>query len=175
MLMPMLVASHDTKTNASSILMSVLMPVASHDQKSHVTCYFNYLDLRNAVVPLMILFISCDTEANTNGITWPNCHVAALFYCIDVMNSVVPLTMSLAYVLQTLMPEAWYDQKSFCTYFSDLDQTNAVVQLMILLASHDTGASGITWPNESCCISFGHLDLTKWNDAIEDTSGIMWH
>ena len=35
--------------------MLTLLPMASHDQESHVACHFNCYDLRNAMVPLLML------------------------------------------------------------------------------------------------------------------------
>ena len=53
--------------------MQVMMLVAmkSHDQKSHIVPHFDYPELRNAMLPLMMLFTSCDITVSANGITWP--------------------------------------------------------------------------------------------------------
>ena len=40
----------------------------SHDQKSHVTSCFIPLDSQNAMVPLMMIFASCNANANTKGV-----------------------------------------------------------------------------------------------------------
>ena len=39
----------------------LLVSVASHDQKRHVAHHFDHTDLREAMVPLMMLLASCDT------------------------------------------------------------------------------------------------------------------
>ena len=40
--------------------------------KSHVASYFNCLDPRNTVVPLMMMMsASCNANATINGVTWP--------------------------------------------------------------------------------------------------------
>ena len=45
------------------------MPVASHDQKSHVVPHFEYRYLRNMMVPLMIPSALCDADTGGNGVT----------------------------------------------------------------------------------------------------------
>ena len=42
--------------------MAVLM--ALHDQKGHVTPHFSYLDVRNAMVPLMVSLLSIGSDVN---------------------------------------------------------------------------------------------------------------
>ena len=49
------------------ILMPVLM--ASHGQKSNLAPHFVHLDLRNAMVLLMMLYASHDADTNVKGIT----------------------------------------------------------------------------------------------------------
>ena len=46
-------------------MMPVLVPVASYDQKSHVAPHVDHLDLRNAMVPLVL---SMSHDANTNAV-----------------------------------------------------------------------------------------------------------
>ena len=41
------------------------------NQKSHVASQFGFLDLRNAVVPLMTPLALCDASISTNGVTYP--------------------------------------------------------------------------------------------------------
>ena len=45
-------------------MMLTLAPVALHDQEGHAAPYFNCLDLRNAMVQLMVLLALCNAEAN---------------------------------------------------------------------------------------------------------------
>ena len=47
--------------------MLTLVPMASHEQESHVTPNINCLDLRNVIVQLMMLLILCD--AGASGVT----------------------------------------------------------------------------------------------------------
>ena len=46
-------------------LKMTLVLMTSHDQKCHIAPHFNFLDLRNAVVPLMMLLALCDAGANS--------------------------------------------------------------------------------------------------------------
>ena len=56
LLTPMPVASSDTDENG------ITQP------KGHVVHYFSCLNQRNAVMPLMMLLASCDTNASASGI-----------------------------------------------------------------------------------------------------------
>ena len=53
-------------------MMLMLVPMASHVQKSHVVSLFDHLDLKNGMVPLITLLASCDTDTSITGITSPN-------------------------------------------------------------------------------------------------------
>ena len=64
------------------------MPVASHDQKCHVTPHFEYPYPRNVMVTLMMPSASPDADTGAN--IDPKSHVAHHF---DLWNSVVPLMM----------------------------------------------------------------------------------
>ena len=44
--------------------------MASHDPESHVAPHFDYLDLRNILLPLIMPLVSCDTDTSINGITF---------------------------------------------------------------------------------------------------------
>ena len=48
-----------------------MMPVsmASNNEKSHLVPLIYFIDLRNAMVPLTILFASHDAKAGANGVT----------------------------------------------------------------------------------------------------------
>ena len=52
-------------------MMLMLVSMTSHDQNSHVAPDFDCLQLRNAMVPLMILSAFCNANASTSGIIWP--------------------------------------------------------------------------------------------------------
>ena len=65
----------------------------------------------------------------------------------------------------------------FAPYFDYLDQTNAVVPLIMPLTSHDAhaGSNGISWPKQSCWMFFWSFWPNKWNGGIDDTVEIMLH
>ena len=50
-------------------MMLMLVPMLTSEKKGHVVSHFDHLDVINAMVPLMTLLPSCDTDINTNGIT----------------------------------------------------------------------------------------------------------
>ena len=50
-----------------------------------------------------------------------------------------------------------------------------MVPLLMLLALYDAAANGVTWPKETCCMTF-QLSLPKENNnTIYDAVDIMWH
>ena len=63
-------------------MMPGLVPVMSYEQNSYVASHFDNLDLRNTMVPLMLLSIPCDSDtnamvshdSNTNAICIMCCH-----------------------------------------------------------------------------------------------------
>ena len=61
-------------------------------QKGHVASPFNHLDLRNGMVPLMILFASCDT-GSINASHGQESYALHCFNCLEEMNTVVLLIM----------------------------------------------------------------------------------
>ena len=87
----------------------MLMPtlMASYDQRSNVAPHFSCLNLRNAMVLLMMLAL-CDTGASANGIKWPKSHVSPHFNCLYLRNSLVPFLVPLPpcvllYVIRTFI------------------------------------------------------------------------
>ena len=150
--------------------------------KSHVALYFDYLDLRILMVPLMTHQHHMTPMPVIRAKHEQKGHVAPHFNCLDVRNAMVPLLMPLVTWCQdkwhlgmlTLMPVMSHDQKSYvASNFSCLDLWNAIMPLMILLASCDTNATGITWPNKSCCTSFWSSWCKKFSGAIIDAVSIM--
>ena len=51
-------------------MMLMLVPIALPLQNSQVAPDFDSHDLRNAMMPLMILSVSCDADIGDTGITW---------------------------------------------------------------------------------------------------------
>ena len=69
------------------------MAMALLQQKCHVAPYFSYVDLRNAMVPLMVPFVSCNSNASASGVTWPRSHIGPKFDHHDLRNAMVSLVM----------------------------------------------------------------------------------
>ena len=57
----------------------------------HISCTSSCLNLRNALVPLMMPLAAYDTKSGVNGIKLPQHHVAPDFNCHDLRNTVLPL------------------------------------------------------------------------------------
>ena len=57
-------------------VMLMLAPMVAYDQKGHVAHNFNYLDLRNAMVPLTKLLASCDVKTNYSDVSDQGSRVA---------------------------------------------------------------------------------------------------
>ena len=49
-------------------MMPMMAPMILHDQKGYVALHFGHLDLRNAMVPLMMMLASYNTDSSANGI-----------------------------------------------------------------------------------------------------------
>ena len=65
-------------------------PVVSHNQRSHVTPYFNCLELRNTLVSLVMPLALHD--ASSSGVTLPkNSNFAPHFDHLGLKNTMVPL------------------------------------------------------------------------------------
>ena len=141
-------------------MMLTLVPVLSHDQKSHGSPFFNYLDQRNAKVSLIMLLASCDVDASTNGVIWLKSNVSPHFDCLVLKPQWCHWWCCQHYMILMSVAVASHDQKSHVApHFDCPDLMNAMVPLM--LASHKTGTSGngITWPKSHVAPQFDHLDL----------------
>ena len=64
LLTPKPVESHDISANG----MMLLMPMASLDKESHFALYFSWLNVSNALGPLMMLVALYDTGGSVSGI-----------------------------------------------------------------------------------------------------------
>ena len=101
-----LVSSHDQESCCTSFwiswpkwwcnqhhVMLSLVPLGSNDPKSHVAPHLDFLDLRNAMVPLMMLSASCDTC--TDGValsyytsfwsSWPKEYNGCIDYIVSIL------------------------------------------------------------------------------------------
>ena len=165
-----------------------LVPMVSHDQKSHDAPYFNCLDLRNTMVWCMGLSTSHDgdtnavalhdTNTNASGIMWcqgwcqwyhmTKSHVASHFNCHYLRNAMVPFVMHWHHVMQAPVPMLHLVLIIFTK--------NAVVSLMMPLASHnaDASANSVKWLKISCCILFQSSCPNKCIGVIDDVISVMW-
>ena len=71
--------------------MSMLVCMASHDLKNHVTSHFDHLDLTNGMVPLMTLLVICDTDIRSVALHDQKSYVAHYFSHLDMMKMVVQI------------------------------------------------------------------------------------
>ena len=121
-----------------------VMPVPApmcHRTKSHVAPHIEHLDLRNAMVPLMTLSASCDTDA-ANHITWQKGHVASQYVCLELANAILPLTLpSASCDANASMKCIRWPKKSCCSEFwlSWPNKCNGTTDkaLPLPIASHD--------------------------------------
>ena len=126
------------------------VPMVSHD---HVAPHFDFLNLRNAMVPLMIPPTSCGTNASASGIAWPKHSCCTYFNHLDLRNAMMPLTMpSASHAAYVNGNDSTWPKSHASLNFQHFDIRNGMVSLMMSSAScnTDTNANGITW---SSCIS----------------------
>ena len=132
-------------------------PMVLHDQKGHVAPHFSCVKLRNAVVPLMILLVSCNSNASTSRTKWLKYHIASYFDCLDVRSAMVPFLIPLAsYDADISANGITWPKSHVAHHFDCLHLINAVVPFTVPLASCDTNtdASGMTRTRKLCCTSF---------------------
>ena len=124
-------ASCDSKVSVSSITWP----------KNNATPNFSHLDIRNAIVPLMMPWASCNAVAH--GITWPKKSCCTSFWiswpkeCDGAINDVNTAVNGVTW----LGSHAWL-------HFNHLDLRNTIVPLMMQWAFCNAGTSGITWPKK---------------------------
>ena len=138
--------------------------------KSHFALQFSHLDLRIAMVPLMTPLASCDTDANTNGITWPKKAFCTLFQWCQLMMLLA------AYDTHVSASGIKIPKSHVALHFICLNLQNAKVPLTALLASYDarTSTIGVTWPIMSCCISFWSSWHMEYYGTTDDAVHITW-
>ena len=74
----------------------ILLPVGSHDPKSHIASHFNHLDIWNLMDPLTVLSASCDANALPMVSDDQTCHVALHFDHYKLWNAMLSLMTPLA-------------------------------------------------------------------------------
>ena len=144
-------------------MMLTLGPMASHDQKSHVTSYFGHLDLINAMVVLMMSLVSCNTNTGTNSITWPN-KIATCSDCFDLRNAVVPFMMPLVWCdIETGSSGVIWSKMSCWTSFwsSWPKECNGAIDNIITLPK----MVPVVWHNQRCHVAL-HFDCLGIRNAI---------
>ena len=145
-----------------------IMAVTSHDQKCHLAPYFDHLDLRNTMVPLIT------SSAFQNGIAYPKRSGCIGFQSswskecngdiedgigIKWPKSCISFQLSLHQECSGANDDAiaitwWWHQCQWCymmekscvTPHFNLDVRNSVVTFMMSLLLHD--ANSITWPKQ---------------------------
>ena len=148
-------------TSKDSLVTVRSMPMAWHDQKSHVAPHFNHVDFRFMMVSLTMSSASHATNANANGSTRPESHAAPHFNNFDIRNGMV----------QLMMPSASCDTDisvngivwPTCTSFQLPWLRNKVMSLLKPLAVCDasTGANCITCTKVHVSPHFDNCDITK--------------
>ena len=164
-----------------SQVMPIPEPVVSHDQKSHVAPHFSFLDLRNAMVPVMTPLASCHTNTNTNGIPWIKKSSCISFWLSwpNKWNSTMDCTVIM-----------WHCCKNQWHYM-----TNKVMLLIVSIALNYIGgivnAIDITWCwcqhkvsndwKSQVASHFEHLELTNTMVLLmmplvscDSNTGITW-
>ena len=181
--------------------MPVLMSVALHEKKIHVTLNFNCLYLRNAMQALIMPLTWGNTDASASGIKWPKSYVAPHFNCIGLRNVLVTFVMPIPVLMLHLIWISWISKcigtiddafditwyscmcewhhmtkKLWCFSFDHLCLTNGMMSLTTLLAWCDTNTSinGITWPKMLCCTSFWLSHPSKFSGTIDNAIDITW-
>ena len=99
------------------------------------------------------------------GIMWPKSHVASLFNHQQTNGMVSLMTLLASYDTDTSISGITWPKGYVAPHFSHLDLRNAVVPLMMPLASCD----------QNCCISFWLSWPKRWNGVIDNTLWVMWH
>ena len=156
----------------------MVVPKAWYDQKCYVTSQFDCLDLRNAMMSLMMLSTSHDAETGSYDVTWPKSHVVPHVHQYNLRNVMVPL----------MTPSAWcgasdnsitWSKNSCCTSFllswpKECSATNDD-------AVDVTCTNGVTWPKDHV---EAHFDLKNavvplmmplaLHDISASATGIKW-
>ena len=80
--------------------------------------HFNYLDVRNAVVPLTMPLASWDIDDSANSITLPKKSCCTSFYHLHLISGVVPFIVPLgSYDENTGTNGITWAEKSYCISF----------------------------------------------------------
>ena len=124
MLPTALLASCSANTSANGV----------NGQTSHVAPHFNCHNLRNTMVPLMLLLEACETDVSANGLKFQKSHVGPHFNCLNIRNALVPLTILLVLHARAGTNSSTWPKGHVAPHFQNLDLRNA----MVLSTTHNT-------------------------------------
>ena len=168
-------------------MITMPVPMVSHDKKSHIAPQFDCLDLGNAMVLLTMLSASHDTESSAYCVTRHQCqwhhvmlipwhhmiksYVASYFTCLSLYchwwysqhhMTLVPVPMTSHYqkVIFHLILTVLTKGMQHCHYHYYWSDSNA-------------GANGVIWTKSHVSSSFKHPDLTCGMVPLM-TLGFMW-
>ena len=128
--------------------------------KRHKETHFGHLDLRNAVVLLMMLSASMLLTPMPMASHDQKGQVVPHFNCLDLRNAMIPLMMSLASPDVSAIGFTW-PKCHVSPHFCYLKLRNAIVQLVMLLTScgRDAHGNGIIWTKSHVVLHFDCLDI----------------
>ena len=160
----------------SCLYMNTLAYMAYMAFEGHVNCWYIHgnnvsCHMMLIVPPMTITFVS---------LRW-------LFRGIIcfLVPELVPVLMSVSCITGVIWYKSHHITKSYvATHFNCLHLGNAMVPLIMLLASHamDASANGVTWSKMSCCTSFQLSSSKECNGTTDGTNtvantitnGITW-
>ena len=162
-------------------MMLTLVPMLSHDQKSHCTTFQPLWpkECNGAIdTAISIMWHQCQLHYITNEVMLV-CH----FDCVHLRNAMVQLMiLSASHDSSSSVNGITWPTMSCCTSFQLFWPKEYKVPLMTQSASHD--ANAITWPISSCCTSCHCLDLRNAvvslpillvsHDINASANGIIW-
>ena len=166
-------------------VISMLKLMASHNKKCHAALHFNCLNLRNAIILIILTKQMQWCHWWYISVTWCWCQwhymtkSDATSHCdyFDQANGMVPLVTLLASQNTDTSINGLHDQNSNVTHcFNNLNLMNTIVLFTMSLASLDSDASAnsVLWLKTSCYISLWLSWTNKGNCAIDDTISVMW-
>ena len=119
--------------------------------KSYVTLYFDFFEPRNAVVPLIILLISCDTDVSASCNTLSNNSSCTAFQTFQPKecNGTIDNTIG---IMPIIVPMVSLDQKSHnACHFDHLAVRNVVVPMVMLSTFHDADTNALESHHQHQC------------------------
>ena len=141
-------------------------PVASHDQKSNFAPHFSCLNILNAVISMMMLMASCDTDACVNSIKLPQSDVSPHFSCLDLRNVMMPL----------ITPSASQDVRASP---NGVTWQKVIINILITWPKDCNGnidsAVHITWYWHQCSCIRWHQHQCQWYHVMLMMMSVVSH